>query len=91
MNTRRVIEDYVFDADRDDFGDAGSGVIEHSEQRTVALPGPAARFWSIEDGIDLFAREEAEHRSLEALHWNRQGLLNDGQGVQVVVGRVLQE
>ena len=57
----------------------------------VALPCPCGRVGRIEDRLHLLSGEEAEHRPIEPLHRHGQRLLDDAQGRQVVMGRVLEE
>jgi len=86
-----MFQDYVLDANSNDFRDAPSGVVEHGEQCAVPLSGPVIWLWRVQDGFDLLPCKEPEHGSFEALHRDSQSLFDDRKSIDIVMGRVFQK
>ena len=65
-------------AHTDYLGNTRAGVVEHRQQQMVALRSPT-RAWLPEYGSHLLAGKETQHRSVEALHRDRQRALDHVQ------------
>jgi hypothetical protein len=90
VNAGRSVQHHVADLHADDLRDSGAGVVHEGEQQAITLADPAGA--GLADHCQhLFAREEAEHGPLEALHRHAQCLLDHLHGGDIPTRRELQE
>ena len=68
----------IADPHADDLRYPGASVVEQGQHQPIAMTEPAHRR-DIHHGEHLLPRQESDHRSVEALHRDRQRLFDDTQ------------